>query len=154
MGFVDVKSFPVHFYVQRNFPFSSSGNTIPFQVERLNIGGAMNLSSGVFTVPKAGIYEFSFIGKGIGSETDTNFRHAGHAAVYLNLNDVCIGVASSVIYDAARAYLTISLHATLNLKVGDRISLSLDSEFSNKLHDDTTYNTQFSGSLLEENLLL
>ncbi len=61
MGFVDVKSSPVHFYVQRRSQFAASNNyfqNIPFQVERLNIGGAMDLTSGVFTAPKAGIYEF------------------------------------------------------------------------------------------------
>ena len=116
MCFVDVKSFPVHFYVERNSPFSSSGNTIPFQVERLNMGGAMNLNSGVFIAPKAGIYEFSFIGKGTGSVAGTNLKYTGHAALFLNLNNALIGVTSSVVHDATRAYLTIYLHATLYFK--------------------------------------
>ena len=61
IGFVDVKSSSVYFYVQRSDRFYTTG-IIPFEIERLNIGGAMNLKSGKFTVPRNGTYAFSFTG--------------------------------------------------------------------------------------------
>ena len=40
--YVDVKSTPVYFYVQRNSNFNATKTPIPFGVERLNVGGAMD----------------------------------------------------------------------------------------------------------------
>ena len=62
VGVVDVKSSPVYFYVQRDQPYTLRGTTIPFNIELLNVGGGMNISSGIFTAPKSGIYFFSFTG--------------------------------------------------------------------------------------------
>jgi C1q-related factor len=53
IGVVDVKSSPVYFYVQRNASYSLNGTTIPFNIERLNVGGGMNITSGIFTAPAA-----------------------------------------------------------------------------------------------------
>ena len=60
LGNIDVKTKSVHFYVQRDKPFSTPNVVIPFELERLNVGGAMNLTTGIFTVPVAGIYHFEF----------------------------------------------------------------------------------------------
>ena len=49
IGYVDVKSSPVYFYVQRKAHFNTPKTPIPFDSEILNIGGAMNLTSGKFT---------------------------------------------------------------------------------------------------------
>ena len=38
-------------YVQKNNSFTTPYVPIPFEVERLNIGGAINLTSGIFTAP-------------------------------------------------------------------------------------------------------
>ena len=61
IGFNDVKSTPVHFYVQRNSAFTGV-TPIPFDLARVNEGNAMNLTSGKFTAPRTGIYFFSFTG--------------------------------------------------------------------------------------------
>jgi len=54
-GFVDIKSNPVHFFVTRSSTWSTLNVPMTFSVEKLNLGGGMNLGSGVFTVPKSGI---------------------------------------------------------------------------------------------------
>jgi hypothetical protein len=62
IGYADVKSAPVHFYVQRNSSFFTYNTPIPFDLARVNEGNAMNLTSGIFTAPRPGIYFFSFTG--------------------------------------------------------------------------------------------
>ena len=56
IGYVDVKSSPVYFFfVQRSVNgFNTAGTPIPFDTEGLNVGGAMNLASGIFTAPRDG----------------------------------------------------------------------------------------------------
>jgi len=88
-----------------------------------------------------------------GGSNAAGINYTGIGSVNLNLNGVKIGVASSSIQHAKNGYLTISLQATLKLVVGDKVHLTLGG-FSQLLYDDVTFNTHFSGSLLEENLNL
>ena len=62
IGNVDVQSSPVIFYVQKSQSFSAQQTAIPFDIEVINIGNAMDITSGVFTAPKNGIYFFSLSG--------------------------------------------------------------------------------------------
>ena len=61
IGQVDVKTKTVHFFVQRNSPFSTTNAVIPFDVACLNQGNAFDLASGIFTVPVPGIYHFDLL---------------------------------------------------------------------------------------------
>jgi len=45
-GFVDVKSNPVHFFVVRQSSWSTLNVPMKFDVEKLNLGGGMNIGSG------------------------------------------------------------------------------------------------------------
>jgi hypothetical protein len=65
IGYADVKSAPVHFYVQRESKFSTLDTPIPFDLAVVNEGNAMDLTSGTFTAPRKGIYFFSFTGQAI-----------------------------------------------------------------------------------------
>lgn len=51
MGQVDVKTTPVHFYVQRSSVFNSVDKTITFDKVVLNIGNAMDNATGEFKAP-------------------------------------------------------------------------------------------------------
>jgi C1q-related factor len=139
IGVVDVKSSPVYFHVQRNETYNSVDTTIPFQFERLNVGGGMNITSGIFTAPKSGIYFFSFTG------TKSSPANPLYVFLYHNSNRVTIAYGYSL-----SGYFTATLSSTLSLKSGDQISLKL---FFGQLHDDTDHYTNFNGMLLQEELI-
>jgi C1q-related factor len=136
VGVVVFKSSPVYFHVQRSSTYSSVGTTIPFQIERLNVGGGMNLASGIFTAPKSGIYFFSFTGL---KQYDNVY-----AAVDLYHNSNHITTAAGT---AVNGHLTETLSSTLSLKSGDQISLRLT---YGQLHDNSDHYTNFNGLLLQE----
>ena len=102
----------------------------------------MNLSTGVFTVPTSGIYQFSFSMTKDGFVTRELFVH-------LRVNGVKIGLSlSSFGFYAGLA----SFQSIIPLKKGDQIDLyksqgKLNGEFSM-----TPPCNHFSGVLLEENL--
>jgi C1q-related factor len=137
IGVVDVKSSPVYFHVQRNSTYDSVGTTIPFQIERVNVGGGMNITSGIFTAPKSGIYFFSFTG------VKTQLADNELAVeLYHNTDYITRGFGT-----AASGYLTATLSSTLSLKSGDKISLLIG---SGQLHDNQFNHTNFNGMLLQE----
>jgi len=137
IGNVDVISSPVQFYVQRNTGWSTLNTPIPFQIERLNVGNAMNIGTGVFKAPKAGTYSFAF------THTKTDIASYTFSFLQLNGNNIGINYAGQT-----GTYLSGSMVATLKLKVGDEITLVLA---IGALHNDD-FHTQFSGILLEEDL--
>lgn len=132
----------VYFYVQRNKPFATPNAVINFNEERLNIGQAMNINSGVFTAPRKGTYHFAFIGMKDSSAIDLNIQ--------LILNEgILVGTASS---GDRSGFYTFGLKATLKLDEKDRISLKKIGH--GVLRDDSNHYTHFTGKLLEEDLSL
>jgi len=121
---------------------------MPFEKEYLNLGGGMNLASGVFAAPKAGTYTFSFIGTGY--ESGSGF--AGRGYVFLQRNGADVVVGASIVYGAtSNSQGTLSVHGTLKLNKGDTITISLG---GGMIHSDSRSWTQFTGSLLEEDLVI
>ena len=146
MGFLDVKSSPIHFYVQKNTDFDQPNKVIPFEVELLNEGRAMNLKTGIFQAPLNGIYYFSFRGF-CGSSAAIFSSPSHHVFLRLNGKTVATGVSSSL------GGYTFSLECTLKLKKGDRVDIKKGK--SGALMDNSNEHlTHFSGHLLEEDLTI
>ena len=147
LGFLDVKTAPVYFYVQRNKGYFKSFSILPWELNRLNIGNAMDLETGIFTVPTTGVYHFHFSGM---SSLKNHFQIA------LRVNGVKVGYAISDSRitsdtDVDAEYHPASLHSTLKLIKGDKIDLWLH---WGVLYDDKNHFSHFTGWLDEEELSL
>ena len=134
IGFADVKSTPVYFYVQRNTNYLTKNSVVPFEVTKLNVGNAMNAAAGTFIAPRSGKYFFSASGLSLDSTSDGN--------VVLQLNGAFIGRGSG-----NGQYETFSIQSTLQLNMGDQVRLYLK---DGTLHDTSDHATHFVGFLLEE----
>jgi hypothetical protein len=91
----------------------------------------MNLSSGIFTVPRSGIYSFTYLGS----------LSSGSPDIALCVNNVRIGEADAP---------ALSVQSTLQLNAGDEVTMQLFAG-SGLLgsSSDARYH-HFSGWLLEE----
>ena len=144
LGYIDVKSASgVYFYVQAfgNQSIVGRNNILRFDFERLNVGGGMNLKSGVFVAPKTGTYAFQF-------SILKNGYNLNSLDIFLRLNGTRIG------YSAVSVTLMVvptTMQSTLKLKRGDRIDLQKGKNggLSEALHG---YCHHFTGWLLEEDL--
>ncbi len=144
IGYADVKTTPVYFYVQRNSPFNTTFTPIPFDLARVNEGNAMDLTSGKFTAPRPGIYFFSFAGT-------ARLYSSSSAFFYSYLNGNSIG-ESHVEERNVNKYSQMSFQWTLNLKKGDQLWVGFFGS-SSYLHDDSSHLTHFTGFLLEEEIV-
>ncbi len=136
IGYVDIKtSSGVYFFVGRNSDYSTIETVIPYEREQLNIGGAMDLASGVFTAPVSGRYQFNFVALAFDSR------------VQLRLNGVRIAQGCG-----QSTFDTVAITATFGLKKNDRIDTYLFT--GGGIHDGPYPYTQFTGILLEEDLVL
>jgi hypothetical protein len=149
IGYADVKSTPVHFYVQRNSSLSTK-SPIPFQIEVVNEGNAMDLTTGRFTAPRPGIYFFSFTGlaKLPGSSSLVELQ------VALFLNGGPIGTAwVSEANTISNLWSPLTLQSTLNLKSGDQVWMDIRSMSTGAyLFDDSERYTHFTGFMLQEEI--
>ena len=116
--------------------------TIPFDIEVINVGNAMNLTSGIFTAPKSGTYFFVFSGvKSDGSQLFVSLMLNGYQ------------VASTTAYNNYGSnMISLSIVSTLTLEADDEVSLTL---IGYSLFEDAGRRyTQFTGILLQEELSL
>ena len=149
IGYADVKSTPVHFYVQRNDHFSTFGTPIPFDLEKVNEGNAMDLTSGIFTAPRPGIYFFSF--SGLASFPASSWVELG-VALYLNGDYIGLGYVSEA--NTAGQWSPLTLQSTLNLKSGDQVWLAISWQSTGAyLHDSIYHHNHFTGFMLQEEIV-
>jgi hypothetical protein len=147
MGYDDIKSMSVYFYVQKSTTFNQLNTPVPFEVVHLNIGNAMNIASGIFTAPRKGIYFFSLSGVAFIPSTE------GHLDVGIALNGAVVGRGEANDYTGNGEYETYSLQLTLKLQAGDLISVQITSIATGVvLQDNSLHFTHFNGWLMQEEL--
>lgn len=147
IGYNDVKFAPTYFYVQKNSSFFACDTPISFEVERINTGNAMDLSSGIFTAPQTGVYHFSFTGMA-SFPTSWTFVYLG-VGLYVNGNRIGMGlVEESNTVVGQNSQLT--LQSTLNLNLNDQIWLEIYYKSNSVyLYDASYYHyTHFTGWMM------
>ena len=148
LGFVDMKNSAqpprsltgIYFYV--NIGGASlmvpDNSVLKYDHQVLNVGRAMNLMTGVFTAPRAGIYTFAF------SMTKNGFNFE-YLDIFLRLNGNKVGHSF-----AGKGFIgmPVTLQSTLKLKKGDRVDLL---KGAGGLHAVcSSFCHHFTGWLLEE----
>ena len=154
IGYSDVKSSPTFFHVQKNIGFFTVNVPISFEVEKVNTGNAMDMTTGIFTTPKSGIYHFTFSGL-VQFESDSS---SGDLELRLYLNGDRI-VSSYSTKSSSWSSVTseskfnqINLQLSLKLQEFDRIWLEIHSHGAGvSLYDAVDWHhTHFTGLLVEE----
>lgn len=154
IGYVDVKSAPTYFYVQKNLNFDTLNTPIPFEISKLNVGNAMNLTSGKFTAPRTGTYYFSFTG--LVSFPLVTGSIEVYLGVELLLNGKGVGLGTVDESHTISSQLTpFTFHSTLNLKSGDQIWLEIKHMTPGAFLYDTAnwHSNHFTGWILEEDIV-
>jgi len=141
LNIMDKSSSPggIYFYVQRygSLPIAPNG-VIRFNKERLNVGGAMNISTGVFTITKAGIYHFSLTIAKEGYSLEALWIH-----FRVNGNKIRMSGIGATVTGAPA-----TLHPNLKLKKGDRVDLWKDNSFGTLDYRNGELVHHFSGWLM------
>ncbi|XP_057368939.1 uncharacterized protein LOC130690004 [Daphnia carinata] len=153
IGYADLKSASIYFYVTKNSSFATLNTPIAFEIARINEGNAMDLETGIFTSPRTGIYSFSFTGHIFYPATLT-YTYFG-VGLYLNGNFVGSGWTDVVNIPTDFQLRPVGFQATLHMKAGDQVWVKIENHSPGVyLIDDTRHYTHFTGSLVEEDIFV
>ena len=144
-GQVAVTSSLVYFEAQRSYDTSSRG-TLNYDYVPVNVGGAMNGESGIFTASQKGTHFFIFSGYAVYTESRTASltielmaanRPIGHTTFNVNKDD--------------HNGDSVAIQSIVDLNVGDQVYVTITGVNEAKLID-SSYNhfTHLSGGLLRQ----
>ncbi len=150
IGYTDVKSVPVYFYVQKGTTFDLTNTPIPFEQVVNNVGNAMNIETGIFTAPVTGTYFFALSGMVDFTYPDSSTTRREIAiALYVNGNE--IGVALSDEVGTVEQFGTYDMESTLNLKSGDQVWMAIKyKSLFTYIFDNFQHHNHFTGWLLQQ----
>lgn len=155
MGYTGLKTVPVYFYVLRQSAHNIRHSPIPFDVERLNLGGGMSPETGLFTAPASGVYFFTFAGLRHPSSPTAKvaLRLISSSNQDDGMKDLIAWSQEAPNSNSGRSsnkngYAALALQSTLRLSSGDQVALFL---LAGTLADsELEHYTHFSGMLLHE----
>lgn len=139
--------------MQRNASYNTKNTPIPFDMEMTNTGKVMNITSGIFTAPRTGVYFFSFVGLAQFPVSSTVFNFL---QIQMLLNGNLIGSAQdneANLVKFEKVLSPITLQSTLHLQKGDQLWLQIgDGSTDAVLFDSINHSTHFTGFLIEEEI--
>ena len=119
------------FYAYRTSNFGNVDATVSYDGTNVNVGNGMDIQTGNFKAPVAGVYSFEFHGHICGT--------GGRVCLKLN------GETKTTAYADRTSWIPLSCSVTLKLKTGDRVFILLKEGY---LHDTPSEMlTHFSGRL-------
>ena len=120
---------------------------VAFDVIHLNIGGAMDNKTGIFTVPQSGRYAFNF-----NCLKDSLSRQL-HIVLRLNgKTNLASSYSGDYVTAENKILVPLTLHCIAKLKAGDKVALHLvEGTFLGSLSASKNSNS-FTGFLIEQDL--
>jgi hypothetical protein len=150
IGYVDVKTEPIEFYVQSttNFTAAIADQRIEYNTFQLLRGTAMDYQTGLFTAPKNGTYVFAFSGLDLPGNSDLLIN------VYKNDDKILIKelIGSGGPVGGTANHGTAAIPFVLRLTSGDTIRVYVGTASGTLYSDPKRPMTHFTGFLLEEDI--